>query len=66
MKGRYYGGLQSVEQQAQICPGVATKKAEFMLDRDHVNVTEIDIIGGTNIITFHILADLELNRVTIS
>jgi hypothetical protein len=65
VKGSDYGGLQSVEQQAEIRAGVAAKNAEFVLDGNHVDVAKINIIGGTNIIAFHILADFELDRIIL-
>jgi hypothetical protein len=65
MKRCYYRGLQSVEQQAQIRAGITAKKAEFVLNTDNINVTEINIIGGTNVVTFDILTDFELDWIMI-
>ena len=36
-----------------------------MLERNQINMAEIDIIGSTNIITLYVLADFEFNRVVV-
>ena len=36
-----------------------------MLDGNYVHMAEINIIRGTNVIIFHVLSDLKLDRVAI-
>jgi hypothetical protein len=61
----YYGGIQSVKQQAQIRAGFAAKQAELMLDGNHINVAEVNIIGGADIIVLYVLTDFKLYGIII-
>ena len=44
---------------------IPAEEAEFMLDRYEVHMTEVYIIGGTNIVVLDVSADLELYRIGI-
>lgn len=45
--------------------GIAAEKAEFMLDGDEVHMTEIYVVGGTDVVVLDVAADLELDGIGI-
>ncbi len=45
--------------------GFSAEQSEFVLDRDDVNVTEIQIIGSGDVIIFYICAYFKLNRIAV-
>ncbi len=44
---------------------IAAEESEFMLDGDSVHVTEIYVVGGTDVVVFDVAADFKLDGVGI-
>lgn len=65
MEGGNYRGVYPSQQEVQMGAGISAEEAEFMLDGDDVHMTEVYVVGGTDVVVLDVAADLELDGIGI-
>jgi hypothetical protein len=66
MECGYDWALEPTEEQVQIGPAIPSKEAKLVLNAHQIDMTEIDEIRGADIVALDVLANLKLDRVTVS